>query len=145
MVIVDHCMDSEVRMLHRRVPSAALPRLLLTVIGLSLLGIACQNPLQSPPTFQDKFNQIRLESNETSGMTLTEVREILDGRGRNIPYTEAEKLELIRTSRGLFNSVNILRLSRHQWVRRQGRIIVARITVVFFDGNAIFKIFSTSR
>ena len=45
-------------------------RLFLTVIGLALFGIACQNPVQSPPTFQDKFNQIRLESNETSGMTL---------------------------------------------------------------------------
>lgn len=132
-------------MLHRRVQSAKLPRLLFTVIGLSLLGIACQNPLQAPPTFQDKFNKIELASNETSGMTRTEVSEILGGPGKNIPYTRAEKLELIRTSRGVLDSVNILQLSRYEWVERQARIIVARITVVFFEGKAIVKIFSTSR
>ena len=140
MIMIDHCIDSEVRMLHRRVQSAALPRLLLTVIGLSLLGIACQNPLQAPPTFQDQFNKIELASNETSGMTLTEVREILGGPGRNIPYSTAEKLELIRTSRGVFTPVNILQLSRYRWVERP-----AIVTVVFFGGNAIVKIFSTSR
>ena len=140
MVIMHHCMDSEVRMLHRRVQSAALPRLLLTVIGLSLLGIACQNPLQAPPTFQDKFNKIELTSNETNGMTLFQVREILGGPGRTIPYLAAEKHAIINDPRNtFFNSVNIEQLSRYRWAERP-----ATITVVFFRGNALVKTFTTS-
>ena len=128
-------------MLHRRVQSAALPRLLLTVIGLSLFGIACQNPLQAP-TFQDKFNKIELTSNETRGMTLFQVREILGGRGKNIPYTAAEKLAIIRNPNNrFFTSDNIRRLSRYEWAERRA----SWITVVFFEGNAIMKIFTTSR
>ena len=127
-------------MLHRRVQSAKLPRLLLTVIGLSLLGIACQNPLQAPPTFQDKFNKIELASNETNGMTVSQVREIFGGPGRIIPYLPAEKLSIINDPRNtFFNSVNIEFLSRYRWAERP-----AAITVVFFRGNAIIKTFTTS-
>lgn len=78
-------------MLHRRVQSAKLARLLLTVIGLSLLGIACQNPLQAPSTFQDKFNKIELTSNETNGMTIAQVRELLGGPGKRLTISPAEK------------------------------------------------------
>lgn len=125
-------------MLHRRVRSAKLPRLSLTVIGLSLLGIACQNPLQAPPTFQDKFNKIELTSSETRtrGMTHTEVSEILGGPGESIPLSPAEQV--------IFKKINprirLDQLSRYEWVERP-----ATITVLFYFGFASIKSFVTSR
>ena len=122
-------------MLHRRVQSAALPRLLLTVIGLSLLGIACQNPLQAPPTFQDKFNKIELTSNETRGMTLFQVREILGGPG--------EYLKLSPSDKAFFKSINpnirLEQLLRYRWTERPAAIIV-----LFYFGFASVKTFTTS-
>ena len=125
-------------MLHRRVQSAALPRLLLTVIGLSLLGIACQNPLQAPPTFQDKFNKIELTSSETRtrGMTRIEVSEILGGPGKSLPLSPAEQ--------AVFKKINprikLNELSRYEWVERP-----AVVTVLFYFGFASIKTFTTSR
>ena len=136
IVMVDHCMDSEVRMLHRRVQSAKLPRLLFTVIGLSLLGIACQNPLQAPPTFQDKFNKIELTSNETSGMTLTEVREIFGVPGESLPLTPREQAFFKRID----PKIRLNQLSRYEWAERQASIIV-----LFYFGFASIKTFTTSR
>ena len=122
-------------MFHRRVQSAKLPRLLLTVIGLSLLGIACQNPLQAPPTFQDKFNKIELTSNETRGMTLFQVREILGGPGTFLKLSKAEE--------AFFKSINpnirLSQLSRYRWAERPATIIV-----LFYFGFASVKTFTTS-
>lgn len=124
-------------MIHHRVQSAGSARLFLTVIGLALLGIACQNPLQSPPTFQDKFNQIRLTSNETRtlGMTLTEVREVIGGQGTELPYSVAEKAALLSIN----PRIRVDRLSRYEWIESPDTI-----TVVFYFGAASIKSFTTS-
>ena len=127
-------------MLHHRVHSAKLPWLSLMVIGLSLLGIGCDNPLHAPSTFQDKFNRIKVRSNETSGMTLNQVRETIGRLGEPSPLSEAEKLAMLSDpSNTFFDNSNIGRLSRYRWQEFPEIIIV-----FFFDGNAVIKAFLES-
>ena len=127
-------------MFHHRVYSAKLPWLSLMVIGLSLLGIGCDNPIQAPPTFQDKFNKIEVRSNETSGMTLNQVRETIGRLGEPFPLSAAEKLTILNEpSNTFFDNSNIGRLSRYRWQEFPEIIIV-----FFFDGNAVIKAFLES-
>ena len=121
-------------MVHHRVQFTRQARLFLTVIGLAWFGIACQNPLQSPPTFQDKFNQIRVDSNEPSGMTLTEVRKIIGGQGTEFRISPTDKARLTKIN----PDIRTDRLSRYQWQESRFAIIV-----IFYFDTAIAKLFST--